>query len=90
MLQVGQPRLRYLRGSVELQHVPRVGYVGLFPFLLTLIPPDDKERLGKVLDTIRDPGRLWSPYGLRSLSASDPFYRKENAPGRSAAHHVAI
>lgn len=29
----------------------------------------------------RDPAQLWSPHGLRSLSASDPFYQVENNPG---------
>ncbi|KAF8488307.1 glycoside hydrolase, partial [Russula emetica] len=30
----------------------------------------DSPRLGSVLDLLRDPLHLWSPYGLRSLSAS--------------------
>ncbi|CAN0472532.1 unnamed protein product, partial [Ectocarpus sp. 8 AP-2014] len=29
----------------------------------------------------RDSTQLWSPHGLRSLSASDPFYQVENNPG---------
>jgi len=29
----------------------------------------------------RDPTQLWSPHGLRSLSASDPLYQVENNPG---------
>jgi mannosyl-oligosaccharide glucosidase len=34
-----------------------------------------------VLELLRDPARLWSPYGLRSLSRDDLWYGKQNAPG---------
>lgn len=74
------PQLSYVRGHTFPQHVPRVGYVGLFPFLLGLLPADSP-RLGPVLDTLRDPEQLWSPYGIRSLSKADPYYAMENAPG---------
>lgn len=30
---------------------------------------------------VQDPEKLWSPYGLRSLSKSDKFYHMENGPG---------
>eukprot|EP00624_Nannochloropsis_granulata_P000963 evm.model.NODE_14286_length_23795_cov_21.451103.4 len=77
-----EPTMVYVRGpEIIPQHVPRVGYVSLFPFLLGLLPPDSP-RLGPLLASLRDPAQLWSPYGIRSLSASDPFYRQENAPGR--------
>lgn len=75
--------LAYIRLTITPQHVPRVGYVNLFPFLLGLLPPDS-QHLAHILKTLRDPKQLWSPYGLRSLSASDPFYQKENAPGMCA------
>ena len=78
-----EPTMAYVRGPEMIpQHVPRVGYVGLFPFLLGLLPPDSP-RLGPLLASLRDPAQLWSPYGIRSLSASDPFYQQENAPGRA-------
>ncbi|KAI0349949.1 hypothetical protein OH77DRAFT_1525255 [Trametes cingulata] len=50
----------------ESYHVCHKGYLSLFPFLLSLLPPDS-------------PHLLWSPYGLRSLSASHPeFGQGEN------------
>jgi mannosyl-oligosaccharide glucosidase len=57
----------------ESYHVCHKGYLSLFPFLLSLLPPDSP-RLGSILDLLRDPRHLWSPYGLRSLSASHPEY----------------
>lgn len=45
----------------------------MFPFLLSLLPADSP-RLGATLDLLRDPEHLWSPYGIRSLSASHPEY----------------
>ncbi|KAJ1652391.1 Processing alpha glucosidase I [Dispira simplex] len=49
------------------------GYVSLFPLLLNLLPPDSP-KVGKILDLIYDPDQLWSRYGIRSLSKSDPYY----------------
>jgi hypothetical protein len=42
------------------------GYISLFPLLMRLIPPDSPI-LGRQLELVRDEGRLWTPYGLRSL-----------------------
>ncbi len=62
----------------ESYHVCDKGYLSLFPFLLSLLPPDSPH-LGAILDVLHDPEHLWSPYGLRSLSASHPqFGQGEN------------
>jgi glycogen debranching enzyme len=54
-------------------HVCHKGYISLFPFLLGLLPPDSPH-LGAILDIVRDPDQLWSPYGIRSLSKQDPHF----------------
>lgn len=59
------------------------GYVSLFPFMLRLIRPDS-EQLGAALDLLRDPARLWSPHGIRSLSAAHPLYGTDEDYWRSA------
>lgn len=52
------------------------GYITLFPFLLRLIPPTKKneDKLLSLLNLIYDPERLWTEYGVRSLSLSDEYY----------------
>ncbi|KAI0340653.1 glycoside hydrolase [Trametopsis cervina] len=62
----------------ESYHVCDRGYLSLFPFLLGLLPADSPH-LGAILDLLHDPKHLWSPYGIRSLSASHPeFGQGEN------------
>ncbi|XP_023654927.1 mannosyl-oligosaccharide glucosidase isoform X2 [Paramormyrops kingsleyae] len=81
----GQPRhqfpaarlVRSVRRTPKLQYVNALGYVSLFPFLLHLLTPDSP-KLGHILRDMRDPGKLWTPYGLRSLSKADPMYMKRN------------
>ncbi|XP_030644183.1 mannosyl-oligosaccharide glucosidase [Chanos chanos] len=81
----GQPRhqfpvtrlVRYVRRGPKLQYVNAFGYVSLFPFLLQILVPDSP-KLEHILRDIRDPDRLWTPYGLRSLSRTDPLYMKRN------------
>lgn len=70
----------FIPGTMRLQHVRHVGYVSLFPLLLKVLPPDSA-KLKALLDQLRDPAHLWSPYGLRSLSTTDAFYERENAAG---------
>lgn len=60
----------------ESSFVCHKGYITLFPFLLRLIPAttDNDEKLLALLELIYDPEKLWTEYGIRSLSASDEFY----------------
>ena len=61
--------------------VEHLGYVSLFPLMLRLLPPDS-EQLLPVIELLRDPKKLWSNYGLRSLSKADAmWYGRQNAPG---------
>lgn len=50
------------------------GYISLFPLLTGLLDADH-QNLPHVLDLLSDSGKIWSPYGLRSLSAADKYYR---------------
>ena len=61
-------------------HIPRIGYLSLYPLLLQLLSADSS-RLESILDIIENDKQLWSPHGLRSISKEDPFYREANAPG---------
>ncbi|KLU87311.1 mannosyl-oligosaccharide glucosidase [Magnaporthiopsis poae ATCC 64411] len=55
------------------ERVCRLGYVSVMPLMLGLVGVNSP-RLPALLDLIGDPARLWSPHGLRSLSAEDPGY----------------
>lgn len=63
-----------------LSHIPRVGYVSIFPLLLRLLDPYSP-KLGAVLDMVEDPQQLWTEHGLRSISLSDKFYQRRNSEG---------
>ncbi|KAK0643831.1 glycoside hydrolase family 63 protein [Cercophora newfieldiana] len=59
-------------------HICREGYLPLFPLLLGLMDAEHPN-LPALLDLMSNPDKLWSPYGLRSLSKSDEGYgRGEN------------
>ncbi|KAL4640485.1 mannosyl-oligosaccharide glucosidase-like [Arapaima gigas] len=81
----GQPRhqfpatrlVRSVRRAPRLQFVNALGYVSLFPFLLHVLEPESP-KLERILKDMRDPDKLWTPFGLRSLSKADPLYMKRN------------
>jgi len=49
------------------------GYVSLFPLLLGLIP-HDSPKLGPILETVKNPNKLWSNFGVLSLSKQDSHF----------------
>ncbi|KJH52684.1 mannosyl oligosaccharide glucosidase [Dictyocaulus viviparus] len=53
------------------------GYNSLFPLMLKLLPPESEE-LGYTLTNLLNPEMLWTPYGLRSVSRSSPYYAARN------------
>jgi mannosyl-oligosaccharide glucosidase len=69
--------------------VEHLGYVSLFPLMLRLLPADAPQ-LPPLLELLRDPKAIWTPYGLRSLAASDRFYLRPNAPGDAPYWRGAI
>lgn len=72
------PRLvREVREAPRPRFVDALGYISLFPLLLQLLRPDSP-RLGAVLAAMRDERRLWTPFGLRSLSRDSPLYMQRN------------
>uniref|UniRef100_A0A7S3XS34 mannosyl-oligosaccharide glucosidase n=1 Tax=Heterosigma akashiwo TaxID=2829 RepID=A0A7S3XS34_HETAK len=74
-------REKYAPGpDAEYGHVRHTGYPTVLPLALRLLRPGDP-RLGRLLALLRDENELWSPHGVRSLSKSDLFYGRENAPG---------
>lgn len=54
-------------------HITHIGYISLFPMMLGLISPASS-RLDATLNIIRDTNHLWSPWGVLSLSKSDPYF----------------
>ncbi|ETI23672.1 hypothetical protein G647_05475 [Cladophialophora carrionii CBS 160.54] len=63
-------------------HVCHKGYISIFPFMTGLLPPDHKH-LPDILALIANDQELWSPYGIRSLSKSSPFYATDENYWRS-------
>ncbi|KAK4534691.1 hypothetical protein CDCA_CDCA02G0716 [Cyanidium caldarium] len=59
--------------ALAVEHFCHLGYPTLLPLLLGLLPAN-APHTGELLRAMADPNRLWTPYGLRSLSAADPFY----------------
>lgn len=71
--------LAYCDATIEggaYRRVCHQGYVSLLPLLLGLLDAGHPN-LPHVLDMLADPERLWSPHGVRSLSATDKHYRTD-------------
>ena len=51
--------------------------MSLFPLIIKIVDPDS-DQLGHILDFIRDENKLWTNFGLRSLSKSDSAYDVRN------------
>lgn len=66
----------------ESVHVCHKGYISVFPFMTGMISPTSP-RLRPILDLIANPEELWSDYGIRSLSRSDPHYGTDENYWRS-------
>lgn len=71
---------RVVMENPTLSHIPRVGYVSIFPLLLQLLDPYSP-KLGAMLDMIEDPQKLWTDHGLRSIALTDKFYQRRNSEG---------
>ncbi|KAL1717272.1 glycoside hydrolase family 63 protein [Schizophyllum commune] len=59
----------------ESYHECHKGYVSILPAALGLLD-SDSPKLKAILELVRDPEELWSPYGIRSLAKSHPEYGK--------------
>ena len=70
-------KIRDVIESPKLRHVPHTGYIQLFPLLMKIIDADSIQ-LKETLNLIRDPERLWTDFGLRSLAKNDPLYNVRN------------
>ena len=69
--------------TLTLGPVCHVGYVSILPLVLRMVPPDSPH-LGATLTAMASPAVLLSPYGLRALSARDPFFHTGEDYWRSA------
>ncbi|RKP18928.1 glycoside hydrolase, partial [Rozella allomycis CSF55] len=66
------------------KHVVHDGYISILPLLLGIVDCSDKERLQKLFETMQNPEKLNSPFGLRSLSLKDELYGTEENYWRGA------
>jgi mannosyl-oligosaccharide glucosidase len=72
-----------ISGNGQYQHVCHLGYTSLMPLLLGHMNASHPH-LPAMLDLLHSPDKLWSPHGLRSLSAADPLYGTDEDYWRGA------
>ncbi|XP_064602223.1 mannosyl-oligosaccharide glucosidase-like isoform X2 [Liolophura sinensis] len=73
----GFTKIRVETKKPTYQFVNSFGYVSLFPFLLKIIDPSSP-KLFKILTDLKNPGLLWTDYGLRSLAKNAHLYNRRN------------
>lgn len=65
----------YMDTDGEKQFDGHTGYLNFWPFFLNAIPTDDS-RFQTTVEKLIDPEfGLWTDFGIRSLSKSDPYYQ---------------
>lgn len=67
----------------EYKQVCHIGYLSLMPFLTGHIGADHPN-LNAVMGLLNDPNKIWSPYGIRSLSIKEDKYGKGDNYWRGA------
>ena len=64
-------------------------FAGLFPFLLQIVDPGS-DKLKRILEDIEDPGKMFTPFGLRSISKQASMYMKKNTEHEAPYWWVSI
>ncbi|CAL1530223.1 unnamed protein product [Lymnaea stagnalis] len=70
-------KVRVVSSPPSYTFVDAFGYVSLFPFLIKIVEPNSP-KLEQILKDITDPNKLWTDFGLRSLSRTSKFYGRFN------------
>jgi alpha,alpha-trehalase len=66
----------YTYDAVEKSLIRTVTYSNLVPLWAGLAPPEKARAM--IERYVLEPGKLWSPHGVRSLAADDPAYNNRN------------
>ncbi|GFO20120.1 mannosyl-oligosaccharide glucosidase [Plakobranchus ocellatus] len=71
-------KIRVILSEPSKQFVNAFGYVSLFPFLLKIVDADSP-KLDTILSDLTNPTKLWTDFGLRSISRNSKFYGRFNS-----------